>query len=76
MWYLDIEDTAISCETTDEVIYYMMGYGDPHYPVPTTMEEADMATNHRWITGHCPEEDGPCLSCIGEFLDSIEFWYL
>lgn len=76
MWYLNIEDTVLSCDTTDEVIYYLMGYGDPHYKAPVLLKEANRAANHGLITGYCPNVDGPCLICIGEFMADIEFWYL
>lgn len=49
MWYLNIEDTVLSCDTTDEVVYYLMGYGDPHYPVPATIYNAQYDLEYVWL---------------------------
>lgn len=51
---------------------YANGLCSPHYPVPATCETSAIANNHVWLTGHCPEPDGPCLSCIVEYLDGLE----
>lgn len=70
-------DTFQSCPADPYwVMQYIGGHCEPHYLVPATLENADQATNHRWITGHCPEPNGPCMNCISEFMDWIEFWYL
>ena len=50
MWYLNIEDTVLSCDTTDEVVYYLMGYGDTHYKVPVLLGDANIAVS--WLNVH------------------------
>lgn len=55
---------------------YYLGYRKPNYPMPVTIEQADMTTNYRWLCGHCPEPNGPCKVCIDEWIDAIEYWYL
>lgn len=50
MWYLNIEDTVLSCDTTDEVVYYLMGYGDPHYKAPVLLGDANIAVS--WLNVH------------------------
>lgn len=54
---------------------YLIGDKEPHYPMPATLQDADMATNHRWICGHCPEPI-PCENCIDEYLDALDYWYV
>lgn len=53
---------------------YLLGYDKPNFPLPVTVEVADIVTHYRWICGHCPEPNGPCLACLGEYLDGLE-WF-
>lgn len=52
---------------------YFEGRRKPNYPVPATLINADAATIHRWICGHCPDDNGPCRNCIDEYIDALEY---
>lgn len=59
---------------SDKVNDYLVGDLPPNYPVPATLLNADVATTHRWLCGHCPNADGPCNVCIDEFIDAMEYY--
>lgn len=54
---------------------YIDGKEQPNYPVPATCECADVATNYRWITNHCPEHV-PCAVCVGEWEDALDYYFI
>jgi len=52
--------------------WYQSGQGMAHYPIPATLDNANMAIIWSCLAS-CPLPNGPCNVCIDNYMDALGY---